>query len=88
LAWTIEYTDSARRQLQKLDKPVTRRILDLLDYRAAQHHDPRSLGKALTGPLGTLWRYQIGDSCVNCEIQNVAVRILVTQIGHRPEVHG
>jgi mRNA interferase RelE/StbE len=87
LAWTIDYTQSARNQLKKLDKPIARRILDFMDNRVAKQEDPRSLGKALTGPLGTLWRYRVGDYRVICEIHHSAVRILVIRIGHRGEVY-
>jgi mRNA interferase RelE/StbE len=87
LAWTIEYTSTARTQLKKLDKPVARRILDFLDDRVARQEDPRALGKALSGPLGTLWRYRVGDFRVICEIHHQTVRILVVRIGHRREVY-
>jgi mRNA interferase RelE/StbE len=87
LAWTIDYTQTAKKQLRKLDRPVARPILDFLDDRVAKQDDPRTLGKALTGPLGTLWRYRIGDFCAMCEIQDSAARILVLQIGHRREVY-
>jgi mRNA interferase RelE/StbE len=87
LAWTIEYTQTAKKQLRKLDKPMARRILDFLDDRVAKQDNPRTLGKALTGPLGTLGRYRIGDVRAICEIQDGAARILVLQIGHRREVY-
>jgi mRNA interferase RelE/StbE len=87
LAWTIDYTRSARNNLKKLDKSVATRILDFMDNRVAKHEDPRTLGKSLTGSLGTLWRYRIGDYRVICEIQHSAVRILVVRIGHRGEIY-
>jgi mRNA interferase RelE/StbE len=87
LAWTIDYSKSARNQLKKLDKPIARRILDFLDNRVAKHDDPRTLGKALTGSLGTLWRYRIGDYRIICEIQHSTVRILVVHVGHSREVY-
>ena len=87
MAWTIDYTQSARNQLKKLDKPVARRILDFLDNRVAKNEDPRTLGKALTGSLGTLWRYRVGDYRIICEIQRSTVRILVVRVGHRGEVY-
>ncbi len=87
MAWTIDYTQTARNQLKKLDKPVARRIVDFLDDRVAKQEDPRTLGKALTGPLGTLWRYRVGDYRVICEIQHGAVTILVIRIGHRRELY-
>lgn len=87
MAWTIDYTQTARKQLKKLDKPVAKRVLDYMDDRVAKHEDPRALGKALTGVLGTLWRYRIGDFRAICQIQDGAARILVLQIGHRREVY-
>ncbi|MFZ0955894.1 MAG: type II toxin-antitoxin system RelE/ParE family toxin [Candidatus Sulfotelmatobacter sp.] len=84
---TIDYTQTARKQLKKLDKPMARRILDLMDGRVAKQENPRTLGKALSGPLGTLGRYRIGDYRVICEIQHSAVTILVIRIGHRGEVY-
>jgi hypothetical protein len=33
-----------------------------LDDGVAKQDDPRALGKALTGPLGTLWCYRIAPS--------------------------
>ena len=87
MAWTIEYTQTARNQLKKLDRPVARRIVDFLDERVATLNDPRTLGKALTGPLGTLWRYRIGDFRVICEMQHQAVRILFVRVGHRGEAY-
>ena len=50
--WTIEYTDTARKQLLKLNKPLARRIVDYMNERVATAEDPRKLGKALTGSLG------------------------------------
>jgi mRNA interferase RelE/StbE len=87
LAWTIDYTQTAKKQLKKLDKPTARRILDYMDHRVANQEDARSLGKALRGPLGTLWRYRIGDYRAICEIQTQAVRVLAIRIGHRQEVY-
>lgn len=87
MAWTIDYTQTAKNQLKKLDKPVARRIADFLDDRIAKQEDPRTLGKALSGPLGTLWRYRIGDYRVICEIQHSAVTVLVIRIVHRSEVY-
>lgn len=87
MAWTVDYTHTARTQLKKLDKPVARRILDFMDKRVAHQEDPRTIGKALTGPLGALWRYRVGDYRVICEIQDGAVKILVVRIGHRGDVY-
>ena len=87
MAWTIDYTQTALNQLRKLDKQSARRILDFLDERVAQRDDPRSTGKALTGPLGGLWRYRIGNFRVICEIQDGELRVLVVELGNRREVY-
>jgi mRNA interferase RelE/StbE len=88
LAWTIEYTHTARTQLRKMDKPTARRILDYMDQRIAVLDNPRSKGKALTGALGGLWRYRVGDCRVICDIQDGTIRVLVVQLGNRREVYG
>ncbi len=87
MAWSIDYTASAVRQLRKLDRQVARRILDFMDERIAEGEDPRSTGKPLTGPLGGFWRYRVGDCRVICEIQDGVMRILVVQVGNRREVY-
>ena len=88
MVWTISYTDTARKQLRKLDKQSARRILDFMDERIAGAQNPRDTGKALTGPLlGTFWRYRIGDYRIICEIQDGKLCVLVIEVGHRKEVY-
>ena len=88
MAWTIDYTETARKTLRKLDKQTARRILDYMDERVAPMDDPRALGKALTGPaFGTYWRYRVGDYRIICDIQDEVVRVLVLEIGNRREVY-
>jgi hypothetical protein len=36
LAWTIEYADTAKGQLRKLDKQTARRIVDFMDAQAPE----------------------------------------------------
>ncbi len=87
MAWTIDYTDTAKAQLRKLDPQTARRIVDFMDERIAALDSPRSTGKALVGPLGGLWRYRMGDCRVICEILDGALRVLVVQIGNRREIY-
>ncbi|WP_372715575.1 type II toxin-antitoxin system RelE/ParE family toxin [Immundisolibacter sp.] len=87
MPWTIDYTDTARKQLLKLDKQAARRIVDFMDERIASVDDPRSTGKALSGPLGGFWRYRVGDYRVICDVQDSAWRVLVVKIGNRREVY-
>lgn len=88
MAWTIDYTESAKKQLHKLDPQAARRIVDFMDERVAASENPRSTGKALTGQmLGAYWRYRLGDYRVICDIQDDALRVLVIEIGNRREVY-
>ena len=87
MAWTIDYADAAKGPLRRLDKQIARRIVDFIDERVAPLENPRSTGKALTGPLGAFWRYRVGDCRVICDIQDGALRVLVIQIGHRSEIY-
>ena len=76
MTWTIEYTSTARTQLRRLGKQMARRIVEYMDERVARLDDPRSMGKALTGPFGRSWRYRVGGCRVICDIQDGALRIL------------
>lgn len=88
MAWTIEYTETAKRQLKKLDRQAARRIVDFMDERIAGEHDPRASGKALTGKaLGAFWRYRVGDFRVICAIEDGRLCVVVVEIGNRREVY-
>ena len=87
MVWTVDYTDTAKNQLKKLDRQIARRILDYMDDRIAELENPRSTGKALTGSLSGFWRYRVGDCRVICEIQDSVLCILVVQVGNRREVY-
>lgn len=88
MAWRIEYTDEALKQLAKLAKPDAKRILDYMDQRVATQTNPRGLGKALTGQkFGAFWRYRVGNYRVICDIQDGILRVLVLGVGHRAKVY-
>ena len=88
MAWTIDYTDTARRSLTKLDKQAARLIVDYMTQRIGEAADPRDFGKALKGPLKAFWRYRVGDYRIICEIEDQALRVLVIDLGHRRLVYG
>ena len=87
MVWTIEYTDRARRELRKLDKPSARRILDYMDQRIAPLDDVRTQCKVLRGPLGEFWRYRVGEYRIMCELRDKELRVLVVRIGNRKDVY-
>lgn len=88
MAWRIELTATAVKQLGKLDKGEAKRITSFLRQRLATADDPRSIGKALTGPaFGSYWRYRLGDYRIICDIKDGALCILVIELGYRREVY-
>jgi mRNA interferase RelE/StbE len=88
LAWQIELTATAAKQIAKFDKADARRITAFLRHRLALLDDPRANGKALTGPqLGRYWRYRVGDYRIICDIQDDCVCILVVEVGNRRDVY-
>jgi mRNA interferase RelE/StbE len=87
MGWKIEFAASAEKELAKMDKAVIHRILSFLHERVAKADNPRSLGKALKGPLGDFWKYRVGDYRVVCDIQDQKIMILVVRMRHRSKVY-
>ena len=75
MAWRIELTGEARKQLQKLDRTEAKRIRDYL-RRIETLDDPRQSGKALRGRLGELWRYRVGSYRLVCELRDEILVVL------------
>lgn len=87
LVWLIEISALARKQLSKLDKVVTRRIVTFLQERVASNAGPRATGKPLKGELKDYWRYRVGEWRILCEIKDGCVTLLVLHVGHRRDVY-
>jgi mRNA interferase RelE/StbE len=87
MTWRIEFAPGAAKELDKLDPPVSRRILAFLNERVGRFDDPRMLGEALKGSrLGELWKYRVGDYRVICALDDGVLKILVVRVGNRREV--
>jgi mRNA interferase RelE/StbE len=88
MAWRIELSGLAQRNLKKLDRQVAKRILVFLHGRLARLDDPRSIGQALKGSdLGQFWKYRVGDWRIIASIEDRDIRILVVRIANRREVY-
>lgn len=87
MAWRIEFLPEAARELKKLDRTAAARIVRTLEDRIAPLDDPRTLGSALTGELGGLWRWRIGDYRVVARIEDERITVLVVRVAHRREVY-
>jgi mRNA interferase RelE/StbE len=87
LAWRIEITRTATKQITKLDQQAQKSILRFLRERLADADNPRQRGRALQGEKRGLWRYRVGDYRLICDIQDQKITILVLELGHRKDVY-
>jgi len=87
MAWNVEVSPKAQRQLDELDKPVARRISRFLYERIGKLDDPRQIGERLQGTLSEFWRYRVGDYRIICSLEHERLVVLVLRIGHRREIY-
>ena len=88
MAYNVELSESAERELDKLDASQAKRILKFLHQRVAKLDDPRSIGEALHGSrLGEFWKYRVGDYRLICKIEDERLIVLVLRVGHRKEIY-
>jgi mRNA interferase RelE/StbE len=88
MAWRVELSSLAEKNLDQLDPQIARRIMAFLLDRVASLDDPRSVGEALKGSkLGEFWKYRVGDYRIISSIEDSALLILVVKIGNRKAVY-
>jgi len=88
LAWRIEVTDTAKKQLAKFDRQVRLEIVRYLREKIATEEDPRRHGAPLRRELLGRWKYRVGAYRIICEIQEEKVLVLVLMVGHGSKVYG
>lgn len=87
MAWNVEFSATAEKQLKKLDRKWQRIILDYLEDEIAGRSDPRSRGKGLVGDRKGIWRYRAGDYRILCRILDAELVIIAVTIRHRKDVY-
>jgi mRNA interferase RelE/StbE len=87
LAWTVEFTRTAEKQITKFDRQTQARILRFLRERVQAVENPRQLGKALQGEKQGMWRYRVGDYRIICGIRDEENTVTVLVVGHRKELY-
>jgi len=86
LAWIVNFKESAKKELSKLDKPIAKKLVAFLQH-LSDCNDPREKGKQLKGKLKAFWRYRIGDYRIITKITDQEITILVLKVAHRKEVY-
>ena len=87
MAWNVELTATAEKQLKKLDRKWQGIILDYLEDEIAGLSDPRSRGKGLAGDRKDIWRYRVGDYRILCQILDAELVIVAVTIRHRKDAY-
>jgi len=88
LAWRIETSETAKKQLTKLDRHIQVEILHYLRKRIATNEDPRRYGEPLRRNLEGRWKYRVAAYRLICDIQDEKVLVLVLMVGHRSKIYG
>ena len=87
ISYHVELTKGAKKDLRKLDPSIRAMIVKWLRKNLENCSDPRAHGKALSGNLGGLWRYRVGNYRLIAEIHDDRLVILMLEIGHRSEIY-
>ncbi|WP_094554994.1 type II toxin-antitoxin system RelE/ParE family toxin [Synechococcus sp. 1G10] len=87
MAWTVEFTPAAERELGKLDRQAAHRIVSYLQEVVTSCSDPRQRGKGLTANKTGLWRYRVGDYRLICQLEDARLVVLVVRVSHRSEAY-
>lgn len=85
--YKVIFTESAVKQLKKLDKPINRIIKNWILKNLMATADPRLHGKPLTGSLKGIWRYRVGDYRLFARIEDDIVTVFIFEIGHRKDLY-
>ena len=87
MAYRVEYSKTALKQLKRMDKFDARLITSWIGKHLEGCSNPRIYGKALTANYSGEWRYRVGDYRILCVIQDKVLLIEVFSIGRRSSIY-
>lgn len=88
MAWTLEYTRTAQKQISKLSPDARKRIREFLEQRLATLENPRQIDKALEGSrFSGAWRYRAGPFRILTRIEDARITILILEAEDRKDVY-
>ncbi len=88
MAWEIKVSDTAKKQLAKIDRQAQEDIFKYLRQRIAVAEDPKAHGDPLRKDLAGLWKYRVGSYRLIGDIQDQKLVFLVVRVSHRKNVYG
>ena len=87
MGWTINYSDQAAKELQKMDRCDRELIMAYMRERIEGCSNPRVYGEPLRHNMQGVWRYRIGKYRILCELVDEEVMVYVVKIDHRRTVY-
>lgn len=83
--YRLHILHAASRELERLDKPVARRIAERINWLAAKLDDIKP--EPYKGDLAGLYKFRVGDYRVIYQILQEEQVIVIHQVGHRSEIY-
>ena len=87
MSYHVEYSDTALKQLRKMDRFEARLIVSWIDKNLQGCSDPRVHGKSLTANRSGEWRYRIGRYRALCIIDDAHLVIEAFSVGHHRHIY-
>lgn len=87
MTWRVEYSRAALKQLRKMGRSDSARVLDWMDRYIDGCDDPRLHGKGLTGNRSGEWLYRVGKIRVLAYIHDDVVTVEVFAVSFRREAY-
>ena len=87
MAWRVELSPSARKDLDRLPSTIKNRVLIYLRDKIAPAVNPIQLGRPMSGSWSGHVRFRVGDYRLICKIESARVTILVVSVGHRSTIY-
>lgn len=84
--YNVQFSKDAKKQLKKLDKTMSRRIIDSIEQlrnSPREHHH----SKKMKGYRGDFYRLRVGQFRVIYEIYDEKLIIIIVRIGSRGDIY-
>jgi len=87
MIYSVKYSDEARKDLKKMDRHQSKRIITWIEKNLIGCTNPRQRGKPLHLDHKGEWRYRIGVYRLIADIKDNIVTIEIINVGHRKEIY-
>jgi len=85
--YSVEFKPKVRKQIDKLDAPIRRRITQWIANNLEGCANPRFKGKALEGDWEGYWRYRVGNYRLIADIKDDKIIILIVNVDKRNDIY-